>query len=44
MIDPVMAWRQGRLPIELIALLGWGAWGLWMVRVHNEKTRLASGV
>jgi amino acid transporter len=44
MIEPVMAWRQGRLPIELIALLGWGAWGLWMVRVHNEKTRLASGV
>jgi len=39
MIDPIKAWWQGRLPLELMTLIGWAACGLWMARVHSGKTR-----
>jgi APA family basic amino acid/polyamine antiporter len=43
MTDPIEAWLRGRLPIEMIVLIGWAACGLLMAYAHDGKTRRANG-
>jgi APA family basic amino acid/polyamine antiporter len=32
LLEPLRAWRQGRLPVEWLMLVAWGSWGAWLAR------------
>jgi len=40
MIDPVKAWSEGRVPVELILLAAWTGFGLWLARRSGAPAEL----